>query len=250
MEIIILGSGTFIPDLKRHCSSYLLKSENNLAAFDFGRGAIDGLLRARINLYNLDNIFISHMHGDHSAELISFILFIKYSHEKNRLKKVYKIYGPRGIKKKIMLMLKIFEMSKKNMERFKIIELKHGKSIHLGKLNVKCFDVKHEGHSLAFRIEEGNKVLCYSGDSSYCKNLIKACKNADIAILDSTLPEKWRVPTHMTGEEAGRLAREAGVKKLVLTHIAKFYFKYAIYDAQKHYRGPIILAKDMMKITW
>lgn len=145
-------------------------------------------------------------------------------------------------------MLKIFEMSTKNMERFKIVELKHGKLISLGKLKVKCFDVKHEGHSSAFRIEERDKVVCYSGDSAYCKNLIEACKNADLAILDSTLPEKWKVPAHMTGEDAGKLAQEACVKKLVLTHIAGAYLKYAVYDAQKHYKGPVIIAKDMMKI--
>jgi len=49
MKLTILGSGTYQPELKRHSSSYLLEIGKQKLAFDFGRGALDQLLRRKVN---------------------------------------------------------------------------------------------------------------------------------------------------------------------------------------------------------
>ena len=245
MEITILGSGTFIPELKRHCSSYLLNVKNQRIIFDFGRGTLDSLIKLNADLYSLDKIFISHIHSDHSAELIDFISFIMCNPEKKKLRNFYTIYGPKGTRKKIRLLMKIFDISKKNIRRLNLKELKSGDIIKYKNIKIKCFNAEHDGPSLAFRIEADKKVICYSGDSAYCKSILEACKNADLAILESTLP---KLSTHMGGEDAGKTAKEANVKKLILTHIARSYLNNAKKEARRHYKGKVIIAKDMMKL--
>ena len=58
MKITILGSGTFVPELDRKCTSFLLRDGEEKIVFDFGRGVIDRLLELKINLYEIDKNII------------------------------------------------------------------------------------------------------------------------------------------------------------------------------------------------
>ena len=109
MKITILGSGTFEPELKRHCASYLFEIGKEKIVFDFGRGAIDGLLKLKINLFDIGRIFITHFHADHFSELSSLLHWI-YSAPKlgERYKfPILTIYGPEGLKKRLESLKKV-----------------------------------------------------------------------------------------------------------------------------------------------
>ncbi len=252
MKITILGSGTFVPELKRTCSSYLLEKDNKKIVFDFGRGTIRNLLKLKINLYDIDKIFISHMHTDHSTELASFIQFIIDAPEKQKLKDEYTIYGPRGIQKDIQNMFKTFHIEKhKHISRIKIKEIK--KALKIGPLKIKSFEAKHNNYNtpslscLGYNIFSGKKKLCYSGDGSYCESLKEACKNADLAIVEATGPKEWNLKGHISGEDLGKLAQETKIKKLVVTHIANTYLPRVKKDIRMNYNGKMIMAKDLME---
>ncbi|MCK4552773.1 ribonuclease Z [Candidatus Pacearchaeota archaeon] len=248
VKLTILGSGTFVPELKRTCSSYLIENDNEKIVFDFGRGAIRNLLKLKINLYEINQIFISHMHTDHSTELASFIQFILDAPEKKNLKKEYFIYGPIGIKRDMQNMLKTFHIEKhKNLHRIKVNEIKD--NLKIGCFKIKAFKVKHgKINSLSYRIEIKNKSLCYSGDSSYCEGLKHACKNVDLAIIESTAPKTWNLKNHLTGKEAGKIALESNVKNLIITHVANAYLSKVKKDVKKNYKGKVIIAKDLRRI--
>ncbi|MDP2672995.1 MAG: MBL fold metallo-hydrolase, partial [Nanoarchaeota archaeon] len=97
MKLTILGSGTFIPDKDRFCSSYLLQHENRNILFDFGRGAIQQLMKLNIDLFSINHIFITHPHSDHLSELPSFVSFIMNFSEKNNVNEKIKIYCPKSV---------------------------------------------------------------------------------------------------------------------------------------------------------
>ena len=250
MEVIVIGAGSFVPELKRHCSSYLFKIEKEKLIFDFGRGTLDNLMKAKINLDKINKIFISHLHIDHFAELSSFLFYVLYRPgAKNYLD--INIYGPRGIKKSMKYIFKAYYLDKhKYLNKIKIKELFDKSKVRGKGWEIRSFKVKHseEMNCLAYRIKADNKVVCYSGDSGYCKGLKEACKNSDLAIIEATLPEGWKMKEHMTGKEVGKLASESKIKKLVLTHIASFYLKNVKKDVKENYKGKIILAKDLLKI--
>jgi ribonuclease Z len=250
IEFIVIGSGTFVPD-KRGNSCYLLTHSNDNIIFDFGRGAIDRLLKLKIDLYSLDNIFISHFHQDHFLEIASFISFILDNPNKDKLKEKYRIYGPVGLKESINKILEAFYMNcKKHMNFIELIELKDLDIVNINNVKIIGFSVIHkEGmNSLAYRIETNKQSICYSGDSIYCEGIKRACLGSDYAIIDSTLDKNSFLTSHMNGEEVGKLANECHVKNVISTHVAARYLKHVKKDIKNNFKGNLILARDFLKI--
>ncbi len=114
---------------------------------------------------------------------------------------------------------------KANMEKAKKFGLKTGPLI--GRLK-RGETIKFKGHIIKPEdvIEEvkGLKVV-YSGDTRYCQSLLNNSKEADLLISEATIDEKDYDETiyHLTNEEAAQIAKEANVKRLILTHISRRY---------------------------
>lgn len=74
--------------------------------------------------------------------------------------------------------------------------------------------------------KEGKKIV-FSGDTSYNKKLVKLAENADVLINDATfggdMGKRAEEYCHCSAEEAGKIAKEAGVKQLVITHFSPRY---------------------------
>jgi len=263
-EIIILGSGTFKPELKRHCSGYLVKIGDENLLFDFGRGVLDNIMKTKTKYYDINKIFITHAHSDHCSELIPFIgVFISlfwtnfpYPEDKKLKNQKIIIYGPRGIKKAIFHFLKALAWDEsKYIDNLIIRELSNGTIVKGKNWKVKCFTAEHSKRirSFAYRIESENKILAYCGDGIYSKGMLDACRDADIAILEATLPLhlRPRKQGHLSASDAGKIARKANVKKLILTHISPEALKLnPKKKAEKYYKKPVIIAKDLLKIKF
>lgn len=254
MELTILGSGTYQPELDRHASSYLIKTGQQNLVFDFGRGVLDQLMKAGINYYDIDYIFISHMHADHCSELSPFLHIALAEPEKGKFRqKDITIYGPKGLKKTVKNILEAFGLQK-SRPRYKvnIIELGDNDFVKNKNWLIKTYTTKHFPTiaSLAYRLEVERKIIAYSGDTERCLGLEKACQSADLAIVEACWHKIKPLAGHLSAEKTAEIAKKAKVKKLILTHISPYYMKeYNIKElAQKYYKGPIIIAKDLMKI--
>jgi ribonuclease BN (tRNA processing enzyme) len=174
-----------------------------------------------------------------------------YKEEKRKNKMT--IYGPKGTKARVNHILAAIGMlGRKPKHEISIKEIGDGHSVALGCCTVTGYHVvhSHQGACLAYRIESNKKVICYSGDTSYCPGLKKACMNADLAIIEASFPAKFNFEGHMTTEKTASLAKLTNVKKLVLTHISSNYLKKynMLKEAKKFYEGPLMIAKDMMRI--
>lgn len=99
----------------------------------------------------------------------------------------------------------------------------------------------------------GRKIV-YSGDTRPCKNIEKESAGADLLIHDSTLAEElkdWALETkHSTSKEAAQIAKNAGVKQLILTHISSRYSEkreLLIHDAKTVFEN-VRLAEELMEV--
>ena len=117
---------------------------------------------------------------------------------------------------------------------------KEGKVVFKGK-TIRLEDVSD--------VKQGLKAV-YSGDTMPCKNLEKLSEGADILIHDSTFGEEASNKMHSDAGDAGRMAKKAGVKKLILTHFSRRYTSVdeILKEARKEFRNTEA-AKDMMRIT-
>lgn len=95
---------------------------------------------------------------------------------------------------------------------------------------------------------KGLKVV-YSGDTRFCKNLVKISKNADLLIHDATFAEETEDRSHAGAKEAAKVAKQAKVKKLVLTHFSRRYLDVSplVAEAKKIFKNTTA-AEDFMKI--
>ncbi len=254
MEVIILGSGTYQPELTRHASSYLVKIKSKNLVFDFGRGALGQLLKVGIEYYDIDQIFISHTHPDHCSELSSFLHIALSEPRYGKFRKAdLTIYGPKGIKQIVSYLFKAFNFTVfKPKYKILIKELTRDKIIQDKDYTIKNFEASHDTNinCLCYKIKSRGKVLAYSGDTRDCAGLRKACQGADLAIIEASWPQKSKYGNHLTGSQAAQIAQEAKVKKLVLTHVAPYYLKHynVVKEAKKYFKGPVSIAKDLKKI--
>jgi ribonuclease Z len=102
-------------------------------------------------------------------------------------------------------------------------------------------------------VRKGIKIA-YTGDSTPCDEITKAAKGADVLICESTFAEELKEKAHdyghMTAKDAARIAKKAGVKRLLLTHISPRYDdnpKVLEKEAREIFRNTDI-ANDFMKI--
>ncbi|MBS3114427.1 MBL fold metallo-hydrolase [Candidatus Woesearchaeota archaeon] len=248
MKLIILGSGTAVPLLERNCAGYLLEAGNRKILLDTGAGTIRRLLEVKADLFEIDNIFYTHLHNDHINDLGAIIWSNNYGGIRKR---ALNIYGPYGLKKYCRALIKKLLKPTKLHFDFIIEELKNSE-IKIGNIKIKTQQIKHSPatKSIAYRIEHGNKSLVYTGDTEYCSETIKISRNADVVLTECSFPDSKKVEGHLTPSLAGKIAKQANVKRLVLTHFYPDVLKTGIKkEACKEFKGDIVLAKDKMVLN-
>ena len=103
MKLTILGSCSAYPTLNRFTTSQILQINGKSFLIDCGEGAQIQLRKNKIKFNSIEDILISHLHGDHFFGLPGLILTFNLLGREKPLN----IYGPKGIKKIIVSLLKI-----------------------------------------------------------------------------------------------------------------------------------------------
>ena len=97
-------------------------------------------------------------------------------------------------------------------------------------------------------LKKGVKIV-YSGDTRSCDNMIKIAQGADILIHDTTFTEEIEDRMHTGAKEAALLAKQAGVKKLIMTHFSRRYTDVSELEKEARKTFPeSFAAKDFMKL--
>src|SRR5262249_19816108 len=122
--------------------------------------------------------------------------------------------------------------------------------------------------SFAYRFDTPDRSIVISGDTNYSEAVIALAKGADVLVHealyrpyferpDAPQPRSVRqhiIASHTDVEEVGRVAAAAGVKQLVLSHFVPSDAEREVTDeqwlagAKKHYRGPVVLGRDLMHV--
>ena len=90
----------------------------------------------------------------------------------------------------------------------------------------------------------------YAGDAQYCASLVRLCRGADVAVLDCSFPATRPGLGHMHAGDCGRVAREAGVKRLILSHFYPIAERYDVKrQAGRYFKDRILVGRDLMTIS-
>jgi ribonuclease BN (tRNA processing enzyme) len=248
MRLTVLGSGTNVHP-KRAAAGYLVETDQVLL-FDFGPRALMNLIAVGADRHRLRHLFITHHHTDHFADFFTFFFDALFHAKFVAPRPALTIYGPRGTRRLFGALLKVMPGFSSAPFRVTINELTD-RAITLGKTRVTAGTVVHRPdlHCQGYRVEHAGAALAYSGDAEYCEGLVALCRDADVAVLDCSFPIQRPGAGHMHARDCGRVAREAGVKRLVLSHFYPVAERYDVKaQAGQEFGGRITKARDRMRL--
>lgn len=254
MKVTILGTGTFYVSKEHSGPAYLLEADGKKILIDCGPGTLMRLSDLGLKPQDIDYVFISHFHADHTSDLFAFQMSFRLDDffSDGKENKVPTIFGPSGIEDFTKKLSYIYELHAfDNYDKIKYVPYRP--EINLGNIKVAVFPVEHiafgvSAKAYAIRFECDGKVFAFSGDSVKCQGLYNVCENADLFICDASYEKGGSNKAHMDTLQAGDIADKSKVKKLALTH---FYPQTDSIDlaaeiAEK-YSGPVIRSKDLME---
>jgi len=289
------GGPNFTPSRAETASVVAL--DDRLYMVDCGYGALGGLIRAGLNYRSVGDVFLTHLHDDHTADLAALIM---HQWTGGRIAPTV-VHGPAGTRRLIAGAIQYNQVneeirlidearSARVAQLFSAHEIpataKPTKAFEDGELRVTAVENTHyppeskrrtKQRSLALRFDARGHSIVFSGDTAYSSNLVALARGADVLICEAMHVEATRknfdlrvaagayadnpegiwkhiAGTHTPLDVAGRMAREAGVRTLVLNHIIpgglepelddEFYRR----EAAREFEGRIIVGRDGMAI--
>jgi ribonuclease BN (tRNA processing enzyme) len=249
MEVIIIGSGTGVPRLRRGSPAVGIQAGDTFILLDIGAGTLRAMLQYDLNFNDIDILCLSHLHPDHVGDLVPFLFASRYSLGYTR-KIPFRLVAAQGFREFHQKLQEVWgEWVEPPAGLLQVQEMPrdHRDSLVLQGLTITTGPVNHIASSLAFRVEIGGTAVVYSGDTDWSDSLIELARGADLLILEASNP--FKVAGHLTPEEGGRLAAQAGVDRLVLTHI---YPPGDAIDpaaqAALYFAGEITVAEDGLRL--
>jgi len=248
MELYVLGSGTCVPTVERGPSGLALAFDSHLILFDGGGGALRQMARMGLDFRQVDYLCLTHFHPDHVADFVPFLFAMNYTVDFTRALSL-QVIGPQGLEAFYEKLRGIFGhwIEAKSYPLF-FHEVGESR-LTFPDFTMETLAMAHSASSVGYRVNARGRSLTYSGDTDYCENIVHLGQNADLLILECSFPDERKAEGHLTPSLAGKIAREASCKKLLLTHFYPVFQGHNILrECQKEFSGEILLAEDGMKL--
>lgn len=206
LSVTVLGCSGSYPARGESCSGYLVRGAGTTVWLDAGSGTMANL-QHHVGLGEVDAVVLSHEHPDHWNDLEGFYVAMKWGEQPRRH---IPVLAPAGVRAKVTT----------DMEpTFDWRIVGDGATAVVGGLSLRFSRTEHGPETLAVRIDGDGRALAYSADTGPGWSFTSLGDAVDLALCEASYTtDKAGAPGHLTAAEAGRLAREAGARRLLLTH--------------------------------
>lgn len=283
MRILLLGTGTPTPSLKRMSAGYLVEVGDRKIVFDLGPGAYHRLLQAGIRPVDVTDIFLSHLHYDHCLDYVR-LLMTRWDQGAGNIPEL-NVYGPAftaemteliigdgGIfgpdlraRTELQMSLDVFAARGGTLPRLRprpaVRELASGDEVDCGGFVVHARAVLHAQpvlECLAYRLEAEGSSFVYSGDAGPCSAMAEIAQGCDVLVhmchfISGTALSREMEKRNMGHLELAKLGKDAAVRNLVLSHITEQMDvpgvrERIITEMSGIYSGNIYFGEDLMEI--
>jgi ribonuclease BN (tRNA processing enzyme) len=211
--VTILGSGTALPTAQRASSGYLVEWHGGALLLDAAAGTWNRALRAGLDPLRLRAIAFSHLHPDHTGDLIGIL----WAHEMDDARTApLRFAGPDGIARLVERARSLYEPWG---DWFQAPVEIVGYPTEFDGMLVEAFPASHSPDAVCLRLTASGVTLAYSGDTEDCPGLREACRGADLALLECTANEPTK--GHMTPADCERVVQAARPREVLLTHLGE-----------------------------
>ena len=223
LSITVLGSGTCTPSARRGPAAYLVRAGAGRYLMDCGSGTVQRLAHIGVLVHDLDAIFLTHLHLDHSGDLFNILFSLRNSGGLKREGDV-RIFGPPGLIPHYEHLRALYGRWVE-CEDYAIVPQELGgdeQAVRFGALTVAAHRVRHSAVAVGYRFtlkdEIGPRSLAFTGDADEGADLHALLAGVDLALMDCSTLDESKIPGHMSAGIAGRVARDAAPGRVVLTH--------------------------------
>ncbi len=250
MQIIVLGSGTSIPHPERASPGLVFQFDRTSILVDPSSGSLPRAERYGVPVKEIDYVLFTHFHPDHTGDLGPLLFALRNIEYFGS--KTLTLIGPAGLRELHSQLLDLYgDWIRLEEERLAIREIGE-EQLEFSDWAVTSLSVPHTENSIGLRFSDArNTIFAYSGDSDYCQELIELTRDADAALIEAAQPSELKVPGHLTPKLAGEIARQAGVKQLIITHLYPVCDGYDLLAEIRSsgYQGRAVVAHDGMRIS-
>ncbi len=246
-RVTILGSGTCVPYARRGPAGYAVEAAGRILLVDSGSGTLGRLVQAGLDHRHLDAVLYTHTHPDHSADLAPLLFALNYTPGFER-RRLLRLLGPAGFGDFLGRLEQLHPGIAPKSYEIELVEMADSR-VALGDVTIQSRRVEHANlPAVGYRVEAEGVTLVFSGDTTYCDGLVEVARGADLLIIEASSPFPDRDPgPHLTAALAGRVAAEAGARRVVLTH------QYPVCDEHdmaalvaEHCDGEVLVGEDLM----
>ncbi len=233
MRLTILGCSGSVPGPNAAASGYLIEADGFVLGLELGNGTL-AQLQALRDPFDLDALILSHLHPDHCADVTALTVLRRYHPEppypaRPRRLPLYapsdapgrlaNAYAPNEDERVITDLSDVYAFQPLETE-----------PVAIGPFEVTAVPVYHPTPAFGLRIGHDGRSLAYTGDTGICDTLTDLADGVDVLLSEASWTDSPDRPTgvHLSGKEAGELARKAGVDRLLLTHIAPWTDRDAV----------------------
>lgn len=272
-RVVMLGTGTPVPDARRGGASIAVIHKGEAYLFDAGAGAVRNAVTARYrydmpSLYPTEIccVFFTHLHSDHTLDFVELNFTMWWRRREPLL-----AYGPSGLREMADGMVDMMQpdirtrrsgtqpVSVVESYRPVVTEISDGVVFEKDDLKVEAFTVPHGEIRPAFgyRVTTDDLTVVISGDTAYSEKLLEMASGADILfhefitneglLLNSEAFQAYHKKSHTTTTDIGRLASAAKPGLLVLYHGLHYGLPehIALDEVRAVYGGEVVLATDL-----
>ena len=209
--ITVLGSAGRFQTLERACASYLLELDGKVIWLDAGGGSWLNLQRT-IDHSKIDGVLLTHGHPDHTIDLLQAYHARQFG-QAEPLPSV-PLWAPQETLDRLV------HFSKGIEDSFDLRTVHADDELMIGSARVVFREMAHPEPTLGVRVELDGLVAAFSSDTGDDADFAALAGDADVFVCEATSQDSDPVwEGHLRASQAGRIAAEHGVKKLVLTHL-------------------------------
>tara|TARA_R110002050_G_scaffold57423_5_gene129188 strand:- start:104520 stop:105431 length:912 start_codon:yes stop_codon:yes gene_type:complete len=269
ITVTLLGTGTPRPDINRFGPATLIEYKNKKFLFDAGRGVTMRLRQAGVELSEINQVFITHLHSDHIIGFDDLLLTGWIWQRQGSLH----VYGPEGISLFIQNIKGAYSEDINFRNKHTLLEIDNLEIIsHTIKTDIKIYDedgltitafsVNHGivEPSFGYLIKTSEHSVVISGDTSYSENLVHHSQGVDLLIhelaaINSHLLKQNKKLRKIAGyhtsiEEMQQVLSETAPKVTVFSHLLLLGIsEEEVLNAIKNtYSKPVYMGKDLLTI--
>ncbi len=275
MRLILTGTGTPHPCLHRTGPSQVVEVAGDRLLFDCGEGTLHRLMRAGVQPQEIQDLFLTHLHLDHIAGLTGFVFGSLYLSLRDdaRERGALQVYGPtdtdhvfeslRGAYRVDLAHRLSQGVPGEGYFDQTVHRVRSGTVVERAEYRVTSAPADHGIETYGFRIDYDGGSLVLSGDTTYAPSIVDLARGADVLVHEAHMADArptnpryapvWdRIAAiHSTPEQAGRVAREAGVRRLIVTHLKPDIDPEQVRRrCATEFEGDVTVAEDLMEIAW